>query len=142
MASHRVVLSNQLVPSHYALHLTPDLDACVFSCDQEIHVSVREETDQVTLHAREITIDSVSFQASDANLTVPVLIETRYNSKYHTVCFIFDGKLPVGDGKLLIKYKGILNGDMAGFYKSTYSDANGNKKIMASTQFEALDARR
>ena len=31
---------------------------------------------------------------------------------------------------------------MAGFYKSNYSDADGNKKVMASTQFEALDARR
>eukprot|EP01034_Spumella_vulgaris_P034598 gene34598-42677_t len=31
---------------------------------------------------------------------------------------------------------------MAGFYKSAYSDVNGDKKIMASTQFEALDARR
>jgi hypothetical protein len=32
--------------------------------------------------------------------------------------------------------KGILNGDMSGFYKSNYSDADGNKKVMASTQFE------
>ena len=32
--------------------------------------------------------------------------------------------------------------DMSGFYKSNYSDADGNKKVMASTQFEALDARR
>ena len=31
---------------------------------------------------------------------------------------------------------------MSGFYKSNYSDADGNKKVMASTQFEALDARR
>ena len=31
---------------------------------------------------------------------------------------------------------------MAGFYRSTYTDIYGNPKIMASTQFEALDARR
>lgn len=31
---------------------------------------------------------------------------------------------------------------MAGFYKSNYVDVNGVKKICASTQFEALDARR
>lgn len=31
---------------------------------------------------------------------------------------------------------------MAGFYRSTYADIDGNPKIMASTQFEALDARR
>lgn len=31
---------------------------------------------------------------------------------------------------------------MAGFYRSHYKDTNGNDKIVASTQFEALDARR
>jgi aminopeptidase N len=36
-----------------------------------------------------------------------------------------------------------LNNQMAGFYRSTYQDAlTGEEKIVASTQFEALDARR
>jgi aminopeptidase N len=37
---------------------------------------------------------------------------------------------------------GFLNNQMAGFYRSSYTDIHGQKKIMASTQFEALDARR
>lgn len=141
MAADRVVLPSQLVPSHYALELSPDLESCTFSCREEIHVEVREATNEVTLHAKEIVVESVSFVSNDGSATLP-MVETRYNVKAHTVAFIFDGTLPVGQGKLLIHFKGILNSDMAGFYKSTYSDANGNKKIMASTQFEALDARR
>lgn len=43
---------------------------------------------------------------------------------------------------LSIKYIGFLNNQMAGFYRSSYTDIHGQKKIMASTQFEALDARR
>ena len=43
---------------------------------------------------------------------------------------------------LLITAHYLSPSDMAGFYKSNYSDADGNKKVMASTQFEALDARR
>ena len=31
---------------------------------------------------------------------------------------------------------------MAGFYRSSYTDIHGESKIMASTQFESLDARR
>lgn len=31
---------------------------------------------------------------------------------------------------------------MAGFYRSSYTDIDGKSRIMASTQFEALDARR
>lgn len=68
--------------------------------------------------------------------------EITYNVKQNTVKITFDSSIPTGEGVLTIKYRGILNGDMAGFYKSSYADANGTKKIMASTQFEALDARR
>jgi len=37
--------------------------------------------------------------------------------------------------------KGFLNNQMAGFYRSSYTNIHGEKKIMASTQFESLDAR-
>jgi aminopeptidase N len=37
---------------------------------------------------------------------------------------------------------GFLNNQMAGFYRSSYTDIEGNSKIMVSTQFESLDARR
>ena len=43
---------------------------------------------------------------------------------------------------LMISFRGVLNSDMAGFYRSSYVDSDGNKKVMASTQFEAIDARR
>ena len=109
---------------------------------EQIEVTVGKETDSVSLHSKEIFVLSVSFKSSTASVSAPGVIEINYNKKYNIVKFIFDGLLPVGDGVLEIKYRGILNGDMAGFYKSSYSDANGNKKIVASTQFEALDARR
>lgn len=140
MAAERVVLPTQLYPSHYDLELTPDLDKLIFTCNEDIHVTVRESTDRVTLHAREITVDKVTFRsASGAEVE---MTEITYNLKAHTVTFIFGEQLPQGEGKVIIKFTGILNGDMAGFYRSSYTDANGNKKIVASTQFEALDARR
>jgi aminopeptidase N len=139
--TERVLLPNHLVPSHYALEISPDFDKLTFATTEEIHVTVQEETDRLTLHAREITIHSVSFKSNVSNQEVK-LSELSYNFKANTVSFGFDGKLSLGEGVVTIKYTGILNGDMAGFYKSTYADANGNKKIMGSTQFEALDARR
>lgn len=103
-------------------------------------MDVTESVTEVTLHSKEINILSASFQ-SDAGATVKA-IEIAYHLKLTTVKLTFDGALPCGQGKILIKYTGILNGDMAGFYKSAYTDADGQKKVMASTQFEALDARR
>lgn len=143
MATERVVLPTQFYPSHYDLELTPDLTALTFGGNEVIHVDVNESTNSVTLHAREITIHSASFESSDRSFSTK-LQAIAYDLKYHKVQLTFAEEVPasVKSGKISIKFTGILNGDMAGFYKSTYADANGTKKIMASTQFEALDARR
>lgn len=68
MSSDRVVLPTQLYPSHYALEITPDFTALTFGCDEEIEVEVREATNAVTLHAREITIQSASFVSADGRI--------------------------------------------------------------------------
>lgn len=135
----RFLLPSDLSPSHYSLTLTPDLETLEYTCVQQIAVDVNKETSEVTLHSKEIYVQSVSFTSSNSTTKC---VEISYNTMYNTVKFVFDSLLPIGEGVLDIKFRGILNGDMAGFYKSTYTDANGKKKIVASTQFEALDARR
>ena len=50
--------------------------------------------------------------------------------------------LEAGDHVVCVTYSGILNDLMCGFYRSTYTDVKGEKKLMASTQFESIDARR
>jgi aminopeptidase N len=142
MSSERVLLPTDVYPSHYSLELSPDLEKLEFYCDEVIDVEVRSEgVTEITLHSKEIFIEQVTFKSS-LEATNPTITEINYNVKYNTVRLVFDGVLPVGTGKLSIRYRGILNGDMAGFYKSSYADAHGVKKTMASTQFEALDARR
>ena len=59
-----------------------------------------------------------------------------------TVTFTFANALPKGTSKLNVMYSGVLNNQMCGFYRSTYKDVKGEDKLMASTQFEAIDARR
>ena len=47
-----------------------------------------------------------------------------------------------GSWQLHLQFAGILNDKLHGFYRSTYKDANGQEKMLASTQFESTDARR
>lgn len=142
MSSERVVLPVDVLPTHYSLELTPDLENLDFHCDEEINVNITKEgVSSVTLHSKEIFIESASFK-SNSNAANPSVVEINYNTQYTTVTLVFDGPLAAGEGKLFISFRGILNGDMCGFYKSAYVDANGTRKVMASTQFEALDARR
>lgn len=138
--SGRVLLPTDCLPSHYDLVLTPDLETCTFTCEETILVNVSASTSSVTLHAKEIQVINATFKGSDGK--EQSWLEISKNSKANTVKITFAENLPLGEGSLHLSFEGILNGDMAGFYKSSYADANGKKCIMASTQFEALDARR
>lgn len=137
-AADRVVLTTDIVPSHYDLEIIPDLSVWTFEVREDIVVDVkRDNIKSLTLHAQDLIIKSGSFNGSNE------IIGIEYDLKYSTVTLVFENPLEVmTNGKLTLKLTGVLNGDMAGFYRSSYVDANGNKKIMGSTQFEALDARR
>jgi aminopeptidase N len=77
------------------------------------------------------------------SLSLLLLLQIRVNLKATTVTFLFAQDLPVSSKiTLTIEFQGFLNNQMAGFYRSTYKDFQGKEKIVASTQFEALDARR
>lgn len=137
----------------YDLEITPDLDTFLFQGKLTIEFQVdaskvNEENGKViTLHAKELCISSASFTVLDEVTTgssspVPA-DEITLNVKATTVKFVF-GQGFVGANKILLKidYTGFINNEMCGFYRSSYTDITGQKKIMGSTQFESLDARR
>ena len=99
------------------------------------------------MHAKELCFVSASFVTKDGNAnSAPVEAEEiRDNKKATTVTFVFPetATVPASSTILLtIHYVGFLNNQMAGFYRSSYTNIHGETKIMASTQFESLDARR
>lgn len=143
MSTDRVVLPNNVLPSHYKLCLTPNFTNLDYHSDEEVSVSVvGGDVTSISLNASEIYIETVTFESASAGAVNPSVTEISYNKVERVVTFRFDGPLAAGEGKLFLTFRGILNGDMCGFYKSGYTDANGNKKIMANTHFEPLDARR
>jgi aminopeptidase N len=142
----------------YDLAIQPDLDAFTFTGTVQIIFRVdaskldESNATQVTLHAKELLFESAEYvvvgqQPQDAAAPVKAE-EIIVNLKFTTVKFIFPTPIPAGNNsteqtiKLTVHYSGFLNNQMAGFYRSSYQDIAGNTKIMASTQFEALDARR
>jgi aminopeptidase 2 len=120
MATERVLLPSSLTPSHYSLTLTPDLEKLTFAGNVDINVTVHvDNVCEVTLHSKEIQVSSVTFKSTSSPEAALSLVGINYNFKLTTVTFVFDGAFPVGSGVLSIEYTGILNGDMAGFYKVT-----------------------
>ena len=136
----RVLLPTTVTPSHYDVHLTPwqagKGEQPGFTGEATVSITVNEPTDTITLHALELEILTA---AVDDGHTVEDGIS--YDSKLQTATLTFAEPLPVGDAKLTMSFVGVLNDKMCGFYNSTYT-VGGEKKQMATTQFEATDARR
>uniref|UniRef100_A0A7S4F5X8 Aminopeptidase n=2 Tax=Chrysotila carterae TaxID=13221 RepID=A0A7S4F5X8_CHRCT len=133
----RQLLPADAEPIAYALDIALRLDEHAFDGVVAVDVDVRSrETSSLTLHAKELNFKKASFEGIGDATNIALSEETS------TVTFTFDKPLPLGNGKLSITYTGELNNQMAGFYRSSYVDRDGNTKLMASTQFEAIDARR
>jgi aminopeptidase N len=126
-------LPSTVVPTHYALTFTPDLKRATFTGNEEIDLTVNEPVKSITLNATEITFDSVSVTAAGKRQTATVSLDNEREQ----ATFSFAGTLPAGKATLRIKFAGILNGQLRGFYLSKTARRN-----YAVTQFEPTDARR
>jgi puromycin-sensitive aminopeptidase len=132
-------LPSTVTPERYAIRLTPDLKAWIFAGEETISVRIHEPVREIILNAAELEFHSVS--ASGANgrtLDATVALD----SENERAIFNFSEPLSAGSFKLGIKFSGVLNDKLHGFYRSTYKDADGKDKPLASTQFESTDARR
>ena len=58
-----------------------------------------------------------------------------------TLTLTFADPLPLGNASLCIRYKGILNDKMKGFYRSKYTTPSGEERYGAVTQFEVCVVR-
>jgi puromycin-sensitive aminopeptidase len=65
----------------------------------------------------------------------------EYNSEMQTATLRLAGEVTAGEYALQLNFTGELNDKMTGFYRSKY-ELNGVTRYMATTQFEATDARR
>jgi aminopeptidase N/puromycin-sensitive aminopeptidase len=120
-------------PEHYTLVLTPDLKAATFSGVESIDVNLAEPANRITLNAAEIDFESVSVTANGKRQLASVSLDKEKEQ----AAFTFPENLPAGKATLTIRYRGILNNELRGFYLSKTARRN-----YAVTQFEPTDARR
>ena len=132
-ALHAQRLPQTVRPEHYTLILTPDLKAATFSGVESIEVYLAEPADHITLNAVEIAFESVSTTVEGKEQKATVSLDKEKEQ----ATFTFPETLPAGKTTLAIRYTGILNNELRGFYLSKTP-----KRNYAVTQFESTDARR
>ena len=133
-----VRLSKDVVASVYDIKLHPDLENFTFAGEETIALNIKKSTKTITLHSKEIDIDVVNLKKGREMIFADKI---SYQAKDETATFHFKKAIRPGRYKLEIYFKGILNDKMRGFYRSSYI-WQGQVHHMATTQFEATDARR
>ncbi|MEA2649111.1 MAG: puromycin-sensitive aminopeptidase [Candidatus Binataceae bacterium] len=131
-------LPANVTPERYDLILTPDLKAFTFAGSETVAISVHEATTEVVLNALELEIESATAERASKSLTAQIELEPAHERAR----LRFGEALGTGPWTLRIKFRGILNDKLHGFYRSQYTDAAGKLQTVATTQFEATDARR
>ena len=138
--SQTVMLPTNVKPSRYTLALEPDMEASSFLGHETIEVDVLASTSSITMNASELQISSCRILPGVGNALAASSIDE--NEKAETVTFTFPSDVAVGPATLEIEFVGVLNDKLRGFYRSHYTDIDGNERHLATTQFEATDARR
>ena len=135
-----VMLPANVRPVRYELTLAPNLDDFTFEGEEAVDIEVLELTSSVVLNCAEIAIQSSELALQDGSTVSPS--EALFNKEEETVTLQFSGDLPVGPARLRLEFTGELNDKLHGFYRSRYTDESGAERHLATTQFEATDARR
>ncbi len=132
-------LPTSVIPSHYNLHLTPDLQSETFTGEVEITVEILEPSSAILLNCKEIELKSARLIGGVGEIKTT---DFTYDEEPERVTLKLDDQALPGSYTLSIEFDGILNRKLAGFYISTFTDDSGEERKIATTQFESTDARR
>ncbi len=133
-----VRLVPHIKPVKYTLKLKPDLESFTFEGNEVIDIVIDKAVSEVTLHSKDLDITTVEVTSGKASQFANKI---KYNEKAETATFTFKNNIPKGKLKLKIIFSGIISEGLRGFYRSRYT-LDGKVKHIATTQFEATDARR
>ncbi len=162
---------DDLRPAHYTLRFEPNLKQATFRGVAHIHVKCNHPTNIIELDCSELTItacyvfltntddkpdltllqDDPIYDKNIFNyinpltsrlIKIPLSRISTHNTQERLLIRLPSGLEINTDATIRLDFDGILNDRLLGFYRSSYTDSNGITKHLATTQFEAADARR
>ena len=133
-------LPTSVRPQRYEICLTPNLDDFTFTGEQSVQIEVSQPTSAIVVNAAELEIGCAAVVLGDGR-TVEAA-DVTYDEEAETATLAFAAEVPVGAATLTTRFRGILNDQLRGFYRCQYAGTDGEERFLATTQFEATDARR
>lgn len=149
----RNILPDHIKVEHYDVVLTNlNFDEWTYSGSVTITGQIVKPTKQVVLNALELSFKNAKVEVESGKASTSYTTTNfDYDGKAQRATVAFDTELPVSKATITIEFEGIINHDMAGFYRSQYKPAapaaasvprDDEWHYMLSTQFESTDARR
>ena len=127
-------LPRHSAPSRYDLTLRPDLESATFTGEVTIALITSESTDALVLNAIELGIERVAVDGEPA--------EFELHEPTERLIVRPTGGVVAGEHTMHIEFTGTINDQLRGFYRSTYRDADGVERVIATTQMQSTDCRR
>lgn len=128
-------LPRHALPLRYDVTLRPDLDSATFTGSVRVALEVMSEgEDTLVLNAAELGIASVTVDGASAGFTLDADLER--------LTVTAPAPLTAGSHALEIEFDGSINDKLRGFYRSTYTDAEGTTRVIGTTQMQSTDCRR
>ena len=124
-------------PQRYDLELAPDLDAATFRGTVTITVEVAEVVDLIVLNSLGLDITDALVRGGGEELRA----EVELDPDHERAMLRLPAELPVGAAEVHLAFRGTLDDQLVGFYRSTFT-ADGTEHAVAVTQFESTHARR
>jgi puromycin-sensitive aminopeptidase len=131
-----------VVPRHYAIELSPDLEEATFAGSVAIDVDITEPVDSITLNTAELSITGARLVTESGEAVELDAVLDAGSERLTLARSDGSGPLAAGPARLDVSFDGVLNDQLHGFYRSTYTDDGGACHTIATTQFESTDARR
>ena len=147
-------IPRHLEPFAYTLELTPFFESRNYTVDGYIRAVLRHERNseespefinRVVFHSKDIVIDHNTVEVLTAR-TPNTIIGHEYDleREFYIVHIAEDLWQPgqITFHYITMRFTSFLNDGLSGFYRSSYTDDNGERKELAVSQFWATDARR
>ncbi|KAJ8681953.1 hypothetical protein QAD02_017745 [Eretmocerus hayati] len=131
-------LPKSVMPQSYDIYIQPNFENFSFTGNTSIDVKIVQNTFQIVLHHKKLT----SVKLDMVPTSFKILGDHKHNNTTDKLKIYFAQLLTAGSTlQLRFKFGGTLEDETIGFYKSYYLDQKGNKRWLATTQFEPTFAR-
>lgn len=125
-------LPNFTYPNSYDIALSTRIDQSKFEFIGRVKIGIVVDytTREIVLHARQLNISSIRLSRYSGTVPIDIrLLPHSYDVYTEFLRISTDGPILISGDRLLleISYVGTLRSDNAGFYRTSYVNANGDR---------------